>query len=312
MSLTLSIILPVYNQEKYVAETIESVLAQTHTNFELLVHDDGSTDGSAQIIRRYAAKDPRVRASFAPNAGRCCTTNALVEQAQSPWCVFLDADDVMLPERLEKQLAYHQLHPEVDATSCHCYYINEVGMTLGIQRRSGLRTIEEGRQTVAKGQYAMAAFTGFMLKKQAFKQSGGLRTQFWPCDDFEFSNRLLEQGFTLIILDEVLMRYRIHSTSVTTIKPLHLYDKTGFVMACLDRKRASMTEPTFDEFMAERKLNPWWVKTNRLRYNYAQIFFRNAAVALMSKNYLSFGCQVAISSVLSPKHIFLKFRNLIN
>ena len=119
----LSVILPVYNQEKYVAETIESVLSQTFADFELLLHDDGS----AAIIRRYAAQDARIWASFAPNVGKCGVTNRLVEQAQGQWCAFLDADDVMLPERLEKQVAFHRAHPDLDATSCHCQYINEYG-----------------------------------------------------------------------------------------------------------------------------------------------------------------------------------------
>ncbi|OWP61292.1 glycosyl transferase, partial [Hymenobacter amundsenii] len=119
----ISVILPVYNQEKFVAETIESVLSQRFTDFELLLHDDGSTDGSAAIIRNYAGRDARIRASYGPNAGKCAATNQLVEQARGEWCAFLDADDVMLPERLGTQLAYHQAHAEVDASSCHCHYI---------------------------------------------------------------------------------------------------------------------------------------------------------------------------------------------
>ena len=152
----ISVVLPVYNQEKYVAQTIESVLSQTFADFELLLHDDGSTDSSAAIIRRYAAQDSRIRASFAPNAGRCEATNRLIAQAQGQWCALFDADDVMLPERLEKQLAYHQAHPEVDATSCQCHYINERGQHLSTQRHPGLRTIKEGQQALAVGQFSNA------------------------------------------------------------------------------------------------------------------------------------------------------------
>jgi glycosyltransferase involved in cell wall biosynthesis len=136
----ISVVLPVYNQENYVAQTIESVLSQTFADFELLVHDDGSTDGSAAIIRRYAAQYARIRASFAPNAGKCEATNRLVEQAQGQWCAFLDADNVMLPERLEKQVAFHRAHPDVDTTSYYFQYINEYGQHLSNQRHPGLRT----------------------------------------------------------------------------------------------------------------------------------------------------------------------------
>lgn len=311
MSVPLSVILPVYNQEKYVAETIESVLAQTYADFELLIHDDGSTDNSAQIIRSYAASDPRIRVSFAPNAGKCSATNRLVEQAQGEWCAFLDADDVMLPERLEKQLAYQRGHPEIDGTSCHCQYINEGGLNLGVQRHPGLRTVEEGRQAVANGQTVLAAFTGLVLRKRAYEQSGGLSNKFWPGEDFEFINRLVEQGFALVIIDQVLMRYRIHAASVTMSKPLRTYDMIGFVMACLAQRRAGLPEPSFAEFMAERQRNPWWVKADRLRYNYAQIFFRNAGIAAMSKNYLNSGWQLAVSAILSPNHMLLKAKTIL-
>ena len=308
----LSVILPVYNQEKYVAETIESVLSQTFADFELLLHDDGSTDGSAVIIRRYAAQDARIRASFAPNAGKCEATNRLVEQAQGQWCAFLDADDVMLPERLEKQVAFHRAHPDVDATSCHCQYINEHGQHLGLQRHPGLRTPKDGRQALADGQYVQCAFTGLMISRQAYEQSGGLRSQFWPCEDFEFSNRLLEQGFTLVIIQEVLVQYRIHALAVTTQKPMQTFDKVGYVMQCLNLRRAGQAETSFTEFTAERQRNPWWARVNRRRYNYAQFFFRNAGIAVMSKQYFSFGWQLLVSCLLSPQHVLLKAHNLLN
>ena len=270
----ISVVLPVYNQEKYVAETIESVLSQTFADFELLLHDDGSTDGSAAIIRRYAALDSRIRASFAPNAGRCLATNRLIAQAQGQWCALFDADDVMLPERLEKQLAYHHAHLEVDATSCHCHYINERGQHLSTQRHPGLRTVEERQQFLAAGQFVQCAITGMMISREVYQQSGGLHSQFWPCDDFKFFNRLLEQGYALVIIQEVLVKYLIHASAVTTQKPMETFDKVGYVMECLNLRREGQAEISFTEFMTKRQHNPWWVRLNRRRYNYAQFFFR--------------------------------------
>ncbi|HEX9152619.1 MAG TPA: glycosyltransferase family A protein, partial [Flavobacterium sp.] len=101
-----SVIMPVYNQEQYLIETIESVLAQTLKDFEFIILDDGSTDQSAQIIRRYAELDKRINAFFYSNSGKCVSTNFLVNQAKAKYCAFLDADDVMLPERLERQISF--------------------------------------------------------------------------------------------------------------------------------------------------------------------------------------------------------------
>ncbi|MEO7766395.1 MAG: glycosyltransferase family A protein, partial [Ferruginibacter sp.] len=132
-----SVILPVYNQEKYLQETIESILNQSFQDFELIILDDGSTDNSPQIIRQFAAKDNRIQAYFETNSGKSLATNYLVNKAKGEWCAFLDADDVMLKQRLERQVAFHNANPGVDASSSHCNYINEKGNMFGTQRYPG-------------------------------------------------------------------------------------------------------------------------------------------------------------------------------
>ena len=97
-----SVVMSVFNQEKYVAETIESVLTQTFSNFKFIILDDCSTDNSTEIIRKYAATDKRIKALFETNRRRSGATNYLVSIANTPWCILLDADDTMLPDRVEK------------------------------------------------------------------------------------------------------------------------------------------------------------------------------------------------------------------
>ncbi len=308
----ISVILPVYNQEQYVAETIESVLSQTFADFELLLHDDGSTDGSAAIIRDYAARDPRIRASFASNAGRCGATNALVAQARGEWCAFLDADDVMLPERLATQLAYHQAHPEVDASSCHCHYINEHGRHMGTQRYAGLRTAEQGQQAVANGEVVLVAFTGLMLSRRVFEQCGGLQNRFWPCDDMDFFNRLLEHGFSLVIIQAVLMQYRIHMASITTSNPGKMYDMVDYLSHCIKMRRAGQAEQaagSFEQFMALRQHDSWWVKAERQRYRYAGILHREAGFYLRTNDYFGFCWRLATVLLLAPKFTIASIRS---
>jgi glycosyltransferase involved in cell wall biosynthesis len=307
----ISVVMPVYNQEPFVAETIESVLAQDFKDFEFLIVDDGSKDGSADIIRRYAALDPRIKATYAANSGKARATNALVAQASGEWCAFLDADDLMLPQRLTEQLAFHQATTGLDGSSCHCQYINQKGDRLGTQRHPGLRTIEESRQALATNTYIQVAFTGLMVRKSAYEATGGLRQEFWPGEDFDFFNRFIEKGFSLVIMQKVLMLYRMHAAAISTQNPIWMHQKTGYVHECIRLRRAGLPEITFEEFMATRGKNPWWTKANRLRYNYAQFFFRNAGIALMSKNYLSFGWQLGVSTLLSPLHALLKAQNLL-
>lgn len=102
-----SIITPNYNCGRYIAETVESVLAQTYSHWELLIQDDCSTDDSVAVAERYAARDPRIRIEV--NAHRCgaaLTRNRALARAQGRWIAFLDSDDLWMPRKLELQTAF--------------------------------------------------------------------------------------------------------------------------------------------------------------------------------------------------------------
>lgn len=102
-----SVITPVYNAEKFLRETINSVLNQTYTNFEYLLIDDCSTDNSADIVKDYEKQDARVKyIRLKENSGAAVARNTGLEQAQGRYIAFIDSDDVWYPEKLEKQLAY--------------------------------------------------------------------------------------------------------------------------------------------------------------------------------------------------------------
>lgn len=104
----ISVVIICYNYERYVGTAIESVLAQTFADFELLVVDDGSTDGSPATIQSYAARDPRVRHVRRDNGGLSAARNTGIRASVAPWVAFLDCDDWWLPQKLEAQLARAQ------------------------------------------------------------------------------------------------------------------------------------------------------------------------------------------------------------
>ncbi len=99
-----SVALPVYNCERYVAEAIESILAQTFTDFELLIVDDGSTDGALPILNRFAARDSRIRVISRPNTGIVGALNETWGLAREDLVARMDADEVALPVRFERQV----------------------------------------------------------------------------------------------------------------------------------------------------------------------------------------------------------------
>ena len=118
--------LPFYNAEKYLALAIESVLQQTYTDWELLLLDDGSTDNSLSIAQSYAQKDSRIKViSDGKNKNLATRLNELPSLAQGLYLARMDADDIMLPARIERQLAVLKAHPEIDVLGTNASIIND-------------------------------------------------------------------------------------------------------------------------------------------------------------------------------------------
>lgn len=131
-----SIITPSYNSEKFIPDTIASVQAQTYTNWELIIVDDCSTDHTTQIIKHFAEADTRIKLyQLQKNVGAGVARQQAIEMAQGRWIAFLDADDLWLPEKIQKQLDFMQVH---DLPFTFSFYdcMDEAGKQLGKQVRA--------------------------------------------------------------------------------------------------------------------------------------------------------------------------------
>lgn len=111
IEVSVSVVIPLYNKAAYIARAMDSVLAQTYPDFELIVVDDGSTDGSGEIVAKY--DNPRVKLLVQENAGECAARNRGVSESQARWVAFLDADDEWLPEFLEQTMAVAETNPSL-------------------------------------------------------------------------------------------------------------------------------------------------------------------------------------------------------
>lgn len=114
-----SIITPCYNGEKYISETIESVIAQTYLNWEMIIVDDGSVDNSAEVVNRYISKDPRIKLIQQANAGSAAARNNGIRRAEGQYIALLDADDLWHSDFLKKQIAFMK---NKDAICVCCSY----------------------------------------------------------------------------------------------------------------------------------------------------------------------------------------------
>ncbi len=122
-----SVVIPAYNRERTVATAIESVLAQSHPDVEVIAVDDGSADGTARVIEGFG---DRVRPLLAPHRGQAPAINAGLGVATGDYVAYLDSDDVMLPDRLKLQAGYLDAHPEVDAVYSDQYRTSPAGTEL--------------------------------------------------------------------------------------------------------------------------------------------------------------------------------------
>jgi len=132
MEKTLTILMPVYNAGPFVAEAIASVQAQTYGDFRLRIIDDGSTDNTLEICQRIAANDSRIAVEHHNNVGIANTMNQALETATSSWVFSMHGDDLMLPNRLERQLEFILSNPDLAVVSSLVRLIDVRGREIGI------------------------------------------------------------------------------------------------------------------------------------------------------------------------------------
>jgi glycosyltransferase involved in cell wall biosynthesis len=172
-----SVIMPVHNALPHLDEAIESVLAQTFEDFEFVILDDASTDGSTERLRDWAARDPRIRLiEVEKNLGPALSSERVARAARAPIVARTDADDICYPRRLEEQLAVLQRHPDVGVVGGLCEIIDTNGRKIREPERWRL-----ARRSV----FAPFGNGPMMYRRALFEQVGGYRIEceFWEDQD---------------------------------------------------------------------------------------------------------------------------------
>jgi len=195
----ISVILTTYNRPAMTCEAIDSVFAQTCSDFELIVVDDGSTDDTEQVLSRYG---DRIQYVYKENGGEATARNVGLARARGDLVAFLDDDDTWLPEKLEAQVAYHREHPKVGLIYTDCQRFNENGLLpdpSGRKRLSGWifrEFVEE----------YFIIFSTIMVTRAAIDRVGGFDEAYKRGDDVDFMGRVLEHYPAGYIDRRLLMR----------------------------------------------------------------------------------------------------------
>ena len=206
--------MPVYNSALYLAEALASIATQTFLEFELIVIDDGSTDGSARILQAFARQEGRMKLSVRGNLGVAATRNELLRAARGEFVAWMDSDDISLPHRLASQIEVFQRDPLAclgSAAQC----TRPAGNFLNLERYP--RQHEEILLQQQKG--GAMRFPTTMMRRDLALGLGGFREPFRIGEDFDLLLRLSEVG-KMANLPETLYLYRQHVASVcSTLGP---------------------------------------------------------------------------------------------
>lgn len=210
MTPQVSVVMPVYNTERYVAQAVESILRQTFTDFEFIIVDDGSTDGTPQILASY--DDPRIVVHrVEPNGGLVNALNTGWRMARGELIAIMHADDVSLPDRLAKQVDYLQQHLDVGVLGTRLQLMDQLGQ-LG-----GMAEMHTNPDHLAwEILFACPlAHPSVMIRKQLLLITGGYRSEMATTEDYDLWARISHHA-KLANLEQICLNYRVWSGSITS------------------------------------------------------------------------------------------------
>lgn len=206
----ISIVMPIWNGEKYLREAVDSIIAQTFGDFELLALDDGSTDSTPEILASY--RDPRVRVVRLDHVGLIPVEKIGVAQARAEWIARQDADDISHPARLEKQWKAVGRRPKAVFSYTGVQRIGEISP----DRQRG--RIPRSRALLAMKLCCQNPFThsSVLYRKTAFRAAGEYDQRDYPADDYALWGRMFETG-EFVGVAGPLVTYRVHASSVSSV-----------------------------------------------------------------------------------------------
>jgi glycosyltransferase involved in cell wall biosynthesis len=259
----ISVILPVYNAGRYVAQAIESILGQTLGDFDLIVIDDGSTDSSSDVIKRYAAEDGRVVLVSRENRGLIATLNEGIDLARGQWIARMDADDIALANRFERQMA-HLLQTGADLCggAVRCFGDRKVVWRYPMSHE-GCEV-----QLLFDVPFAHPTVIGRKELFATLKYDPDFKT----VEDYDLWQRAWAAGYRMINVPDVVLRYRVHGGQVSqqrdtrhdervsTIRMRHWREvlrdasdeEINYVIAALDGKHVNIANiaPLFHQLIS--------------------------------------------------------------
>jgi len=303
---TVSILMATHNAERFIEETMVSILGQTLTDFECIIVNDGSTDGTAKVVERYLT-DSRFRLINLSKVGLCAALNHGLALTRAPLIARMDSDDVMLPERLARQVAYLEGHPELGGCGSFYHLIDEHGRKLG-DGQCPLTSVEAIERHLRNEGQLIYPNPTLMLRRSIMVSLGGYRAEYFPCEDVDLSVRMWEAKQPIIVLPNYLLNFRMHPSSVSSSSAVRQFHTNALIFRNLHARRRGKPVMPIEQYFAElaaasglRKL------VTRLRVE-SFVLHRQAARAKTAKRRALGNGLLALAMALNPHDTYLKVK----
>lgn len=235
----ISVAMSVYNDDAFLGAAIESVLAQDFGDFEFLIVDDGSSDRSGAIIDDYARRDSRIRAIHQENRGLIASLNRMVAEVRAPLIARMDGDDICLPDRFGRQVAFLDAHPDHGVVGSNFYNLGRNGRI----ESAAPHPLDHAAIVDALRFGSPICHPSVMMRRDVVVAAGGYRPAYRHCEDFDLWLRLSERT-QLANLPDRLLHYR-RSDSQVSIRHV-VAQQTGAAVALLSHRErlAARADPT--------------------------------------------------------------------
>jgi glycosyltransferase involved in cell wall biosynthesis len=275
---TVSCVMPAYNAVRYLASAINSILGQTFGDFELIVVDDGSTDHTLELLRSYEKRDARVRVISRSNTGHTGAINDGIAAAKGELIARMDADDLALPERFARQVAFLREHPEVVVVGASVELIDPYDIPIG--EDIAKTTHAEIDAQLLRGSGGAIRHPLAMFRRDAYERVGPYRTQFNGSEDLDLWLRLAEIG-KVANLPDILLKYRRHYQAFSFAKnETQMRHKSLILAEACQRRGLPKPELNMDDYWrpppVDEQIRKWgWQALKRGRVDAARAYGRS-------------------------------------
>ena len=237
----ISVAMSVYNAERFLAEAIASILAQSFGNFEFLILDDGSNDGSLAICRASAAGDPRIRVIARENRGLIASLNQLLAEARTPLIARMDADDISLPDRFARQVAFLAANPDYAVVGSAALDIDEAGHPCPAPDHVPPLTHAEVLATIERR--TPLCHPAVMARRDVLLAAGGYHRAFRHCEDYDLWLRIATRARIGNIAEHLLM-YRRYPEQISSRHGVEQTIGAAVAVAAYHERLAGRPDPT--------------------------------------------------------------------